>query len=197
SGRAEGLREVAVPLRNGTTIYTDVTYAPLPGTGGRPAGVIYLAQDVSERKRAEADRQGLLAIAERARAAAESANRAKDEFLATPPPDPGNPLAAIRTAITTASFDAPHRERAIEIAWRQVDHLVRIVEDLLEVTRVTQGRIQLRKERVSLASVVGQAVDRIRPQLDERGHTLSVALTGGGLLVGADPPPLPPLPRHP
>ncbi|HYV56782.1 MAG TPA: ATP-binding protein, partial [Candidatus Nitrosopolaris sp.] len=187
SGRAEGLREVAVPLRNGTTIYTDVTYAPLPGTGGKPAGVIYLAQDVSERKRAEADRQGLLAIAERARAAAESANRAKDEFLATLSHELRNPLAAIRNAVITACFDEPQRERAIEIAWRQVDQLVRIVEDLLEVTRVTQGRIQLRKERVSLASVVEQAVERIRPQLDDRGHTLSVALTGGELQVEGDP----------
>jgi len=187
SGRAEVLREVAVSLRNGTTIHADVTYAPLPGTGGRPAGVIYLAQDVSERKRAEADRQGLLAIAERARAAAESANRAKDEFLATLSHELRNPLAAIRNAVITARFDEPRRGRAIEIAWRQVDQLVRIVEDLLEVTRVTQGRIQLRKERVSLAGILAQAVDRIRPQLDERGHTLSVALTGGELLVEADP----------
>jgi len=187
SGRPEVLREVAVPLRNGTTIYADVTYAPLPGAGGRPRGVIYLAQDVSERKQAQADRQGLLVIAERARAEAESANRAKDEFLATLSHELRNPLAAIRNAVITARFDEPRRERAIEIAWRQVDQLVRIVEDLLEVTRVTQGRIQLRKERLSLSGVLGQAVDRIRSQLDERGHTLSVALPGSELQVEADP----------
>src|SRR5262249_41543443 len=174
-------------LRNGTPIYADRAVAPVPGTGGKPAGVIYRAQDVSERKRAEADRQGLLAIAERARAAAESANRAKDEFLATLSHELRNPLAAIRNAVITARFDEPRRERANEIPGRQVDQLVRIVEDLLEVTRVTQGRIQLRKERVSLDAVLGQAADRIRPQLDERGHTLSVAVMGGELQLDADP----------
>ena len=187
SGKPAVLRELAVPLPNGTTIYADVTYAPLPGDGGKPAGVIYLAQDVSDRKQAEAERQGLLAIAERARAEAESANRAKDEFLATLTHELRNPLAAVRNAVITARLDEPRRERALEIAWRQVDQLVRIVEDLLEVTRISQGRIRLRKERVSLATVLEHVVERLRPQLDERGHALSVSLPGRGVELEADP----------
>jgi PAS domain S-box-containing protein len=187
SGTSEVLRELAVALPNGTTICADVTYTPLPGEDGRPAGVIYLAQDVGERKQAEEEREALLAIAERARAEAVLANRTKDEFLATLSHELRNPLAAIRNAVITARLDEPRRERALEIAWRQVDQLVRIVEDLLEVTRITQGRIQLRKERVALGTVLEHAVERIRPQLDEWGHALSVSLPDPTLELDADP----------
>src|SRR5262249_30277179 len=76
SGRQEVLRDVAVPLRNGTTVHADVTYAPLPGPDGLPAGVIYLAQGVSERKRAEADPPGAPPVAGGGRAAGGLAERA-------------------------------------------------------------------------------------------------------------------------
>jgi two-component system CheB/CheR fusion protein len=123
---------------------------------------------------------------ERARAIAEAANRAKDEFLALLSHELRNPLAAVRNAVLSARLDPSRRERALEIAGRQSDHLTRLVDDLLDVARVTQGKIRLRLERISPSQAISQAVESARAYIDARGHTLSVTCSGTRV-VDVDP----------
>src|SRR5262249_14994504 len=125
--------------------------------------------------------------AQRARAEAEAASRAKDEFLAMLGHELRNPLSAVRNAIASARLDERHRERALEIARRQTDHLARLVDDLLDVARITHGRIVLRRERVYLPEIIDRAVETTRALVEDRGHALSVSLPPDDILLDGDP----------
>ena len=130
-------------------------------------------------------------LAERARAAAalEAAARQKDEFLATLAHELRNPLAPIRNALEIIRMvgGSPPVERNRALIERQVDQLVRLVEDLLDVSRVVRGKITLRRERVDLAAVAAQAVETAQPLIDTQGHALVVALPAEPVPVDADP----------
>jgi len=144
------------------------------------------AADYVARRRAEDQREALLISAERAREAAERANRAKDEFLAMLGHELRNPLSAVRNAVAAATLDETSRGRALEIARRQTDQLGRIVEDLLDIARITRGRVPLRKKRVALADVLERTVEGARGLMDERGHVLTVALPAEPIHLEAD-----------
>jgi signal transduction histidine kinase/CheY-like chemotaxis protein len=128
-----------------------------------------------------------LAAREQLRLEAEAANSAKDEFLAMLSHELRNPLSAVRNAVATARLDANRRERALDIAHRQTAHLARLMEDLLEVARVTQGKITLHKECLHLADIIDGAVEATRSLIEERGHKLSFSFPPGDLRVEADP----------
>ncbi len=117
----------------------------------------------------------------------EASNRVKDEFLAMLGHELRNPLSAVRNAVAIASLDEVRRPRALEIARRQVDQLGRLIDDLLDVTRITQGRIVLRKERMNLTEIIERAVESVRPLVEERGVHLTVAHTTPAVRVDADP----------
>ena len=160
---------------------------------GTVTGLVVVFRDVTRHRQAEQEREELLELAERARAASEAAarsleasSRAKDEFLAMLAHELRNPLAAVRNAVATASLDESRRERALEIAGRQAGQLGRMVDDLLDVARITSGRIALRKGRVRLADVVEQAVESIRPFVEMRGLSLIVTLPSQPVQVEAD-----------
>jgi two-component system, sensor histidine kinase len=127
-----------------------------------------------------------LAARERARLEAEAANSAKDEFLAMLAHELRNPLSAVRNAVAAASLDESYRPHALEIARRQSDQLGRLIDDLLDVARVTRGQITLRKKRVRLAEVIEEAVESMRPTIESRGLTLRVELTREPICVEAD-----------
>jgi PAS domain S-box-containing protein len=154
---------------------------------GTPVRMLGALVDVTDRKAAEAEREELLGIAERARAGAEAASRAKDEFLAMLGHELRNPLAAVLNAVMTARLDGARRERALEIARRQGDQLARLLDDLLDVARITQGRIALRREPTYLAGIVARALETTRAAVEERGHTLDVRLPADDVRVDADP----------
>jgi signal transduction histidine kinase/ActR/RegA family two-component response regulator len=116
----------------------------------------------------------LLEKEQASRAEAETANRRKDAFLAMLGHELRNPLAAIRNAIAVARLDAEQRARALDIAHRQTAQLAQLVDDLVDVARVTQGKIRLRKEHVVLGTIIQRAIEATRPAIDERGHTLTV-----------------------
>jgi signal transduction histidine kinase len=133
------------------------------------------------------DRARLFAAESEARASAEAANRAKDEFLAMLGHELRNPLAPIVIALDLMKAregEAAPRERAI--IERQVTHLARLVDDLLDVSRITQGKVELKKARIELAAVVAKGIELSSAILEGRRHHLSVAVPSEGLVVDAD-----------
>jgi CheY-like chemotaxis protein len=143
---------------------------------GRPAYLVGACTDITKRKRVEE--------------ALQDADRRKDEFLATLAHELRNPLAPIRNALhlmrgPASDGDCHEEERAM--AERQVVHLARLVEDLMDVARISRGKIDLRKEVVDLATAVHQAVQTARPMIEERRHRFTVSLPDEPIRLSADP----------
>jgi signal transduction histidine kinase/ActR/RegA family two-component response regulator len=127
---------------------------------------------------------------EESREALKEADRRKDEFLATLAHELRTPLAPIHNALQIlrlAGHDGVVARSAYDMMDRQVNHMVRLVDDLMEVSRITRGKIDLRKQRVDLAAVVGSAVETARPLIDAAGHLLTVDLGDEPLELDADP----------
>jgi PAS domain S-box-containing protein len=163
------------------------TKSPRRDPDGRVVGVISISRDITERKRSEQEREELLAREQVARAAAEHASRAKDEFLAMLGHELRNPLGAIGSAAAAlergASPDdggAPLRA----IVARQSRHLTRIVDDLLDVSRVISGKISLQRHPVDLREIVDRCVATFRHAGRTDAHALTVA--GDAVLVEGD-----------
>jgi PAS domain S-box-containing protein len=146
-----------------------------------PDGISIYFRDVNERVQAEA---ALRESGEALRAA----NRSKDEFIAMLAHELRNPLAPLRNTLHIMKLTEPSAaaQRMTEMMERQVNHLVRLVDDLLEVARITQGKIQLRKVPVDLAEVVGTAVETSRPPIESAGHRLHIALSPEPIIVVGD-----------
>ena len=117
------------------------------------------------------------------------ADRRKDEFLAMLAHEIRNPLAPIRTAVQLLRLkELPDAQRvkARDVIERQVEHLVRLIDDLLDVARITRGAITLHRERVDMAEVVARALETSRPLIDARRHELAVVLPEEPLTVEGD-----------
>jgi signal transduction histidine kinase/CheY-like chemotaxis protein len=117
-------------------------------------------------------------------------DRRKDEFLATLAHELRNPLAPIRTAakIIASPQLAPNQlERAQSIIERQVTHMALLLDDLLDIARITQGKLRLKKARVALSDVLDAAIEAARPRLDGKNHHLSVILPAEAISLEADP----------
>jgi PAS domain S-box-containing protein len=117
-------------------------------------------------------------------------DRRKDEFLATLAHELRNPLAPIVNSLEILKMPSVSpvlARQAREIVERQVHHLVRLVDDLLDVSRVMRGKIQLRCETVNLATIVARAVETVQPMIEAQGHQLKLSLPRENLLLNADP----------
>ncbi len=118
------------------------------------------------------------------------ADRMKDEFLATLAHELRNPLAPIRNALkiqSLATGDPALMAKTRELMERQVAHMVRLIDDLLDLSRLSRGQVDLKLERVSLASAIGLALDASRPFIEQSSHELALNLPGEELVVAADP----------
>ncbi|HET9653607.1 MAG TPA: ATP-binding protein, partial [Usitatibacter sp.] len=143
---------------------------------GIPVMVYGIGSDVTDRKRNEE--------------ALREADRRKDEFLATLAHELRNPLAPIRNAVQLLHMrgrQSPEIAGARDIIDRQTRHMTRLVDDLLEASRITRGKVELRLEDVPLAAVVNDALDAVRPLLENAGHDLVVDLPPGDVTLRADP----------
>jgi len=164
--RADG---VVRDMHTWTVFYTDAT--------GRPIRMIGTCQDITERKRAE---QELV-----------EADRRKDEFLAMLSHELRNPLAPILNAIEIIERAGPGEEELRStfqaVIARQVQHMKRLLDDLLDVSRVSRGKIELRKQPVELATLLRQAVEVSRPLLTEKRQQLAQKLGHEPMPLEADP----------
>jgi len=146
---------------------------------GAAVRMLGLAMDITERRRLEA------ALRERAQQLTD-ADRRKDEFLAMLAHELRNPLSALSTTVHLLGLDDVDRERWSAVANRQVWQLARIVDDLLDVARITQGKIRLRTEPVVLGEVVAGAVETVRSEVAGRAQTLTVSLPDEPIHLDAD-----------
>src|SRR5688500_11005688 len=117
-------------------------------------------------------------------------DRRKDEFLATLAHELRNPLAPIHNALEILRLrgdDGPALQQVRLMMERQLGQMVRLIDDLLDVSRITRGKLDLRKERVTLTSVVDYAVDTARPLIESAGHELNITLPPQPVYLDADP----------
>jgi PAS domain S-box-containing protein len=162
--------------KNGRHLDVSLTMSPIIDVNGRILGASKLVRDVSQTKRAEA--------------ALREADRRKDEFLAILAHELRNPLAPIRNSLhilrMTWARDAG-AARVGEMMERQVSHMVRLVDDLMEVSRITRGKIGLRKEPLAIAAIIDGAVETSRPLIEARGHRLELEIPSEPLALEGDP----------
>ena len=162
--------------RDGEPIWVKLSMSLAREQGSAETRAVAVIEDVTERKHAEEDLR--------------EADRRKDEFLATLAHELRNPLAPIRNSLhifRMAGIQDPTVERVADMMERQVQHMVRMVDDLLEVSRISRGKIELRKERIELASVLRNAVDTSLPLIEAGKHKLTVEVPEDTLAIDADP----------
>ncbi|MDO9405713.1 MAG: PAS domain-containing protein [Polaromonas sp.] len=173
--------EIPFTGTGGRRIY-DYIFAPVLDADGEVVAVAGTTRDITDRQASE---QALLEQAERLA----GSDRAKDEFLATLSHELRNPLAPLRNAIallrrTGGANDAAGKIHAV--MERQVNHMVRLVDDLLEVSRISRGALSLRMERLELANVIRNALETSHPLIQAAGHKLELLLPLQPLWVDGD-----------
>lgn len=184
SGRVAGLANHTILVsRDGTRRPIDDSAAPIRNESGQFVGVILVFRDITERRRLERElHQRSLDLVDR--------DRRKDEFLAVLAHELRNPLSPIANTLQMLRLQFashPEIERAGAMMERQLNHLVRLVDDLLDVSRITRGKFELRKQSIELAAVVGRTVESVRSFMDERQHHLRIDLAAEAMQLEADP----------
>jgi PAS domain S-box-containing protein len=155
--------------------WINATYAPTFSAMGMIDGWVAVVNDIDDRKRMDEELQ--------------NADRRKDEFLAILAHELRNPLAPISNAIELLRYehDSGITEQARSVMERQVGHLVRLVDDLLDTSRITRGKLELRKERVELASVILSAEEAALPHIKSQSHEFTLTLPPDPIDLDADP----------
>jgi signal transduction histidine kinase/ActR/RegA family two-component response regulator len=155
---------------------------------GRPRRMLGVSLDITERKRIhEALQQSELELVRQAEEL-KRANRRKDEFLATLAHELRNPLAPIRTGLDllARSPEPEVQQRTLGVMHRQITHMVRLIDDLLDVSRITRGKFELKRQRIHLASALSAAIEASKPLIDRKQQTLRVEAADESLWLDAD-----------
>ena len=156
--------------------FLDFVYQPVADASGRVESIFIQGHEVTEQHRAEQ--------------ALRDADRQKDEFLATLAHELRNPLAPIRSAVHLLASPKSNdvaRQRAIHVIERQVGHMARLLDDLLDVARITQRRLALKPELLSIETVVANAIEAARPLADTKRHELTACIDDPSVQLMADP----------
>jgi len=183
--------ELRVPVlreARGTTMdrYFRFNLEPMRDAAGQVYGMLAIAADITDQvlarqtlEKTHAEREALLAELQ-------AANRTKDDFLAMLGHELRNPLSPIVTALELMKLSDSGNAANILLVERQVHHLVHLVDDLLDVARLTRGHLELVRERVELSAVVARAIETASPLIERGGHRLAVEVPAHGLPVDAD-----------
>lgn len=157
----------------GTRSY-EYIFVPVVGTNGEVEAVAGSTRDITERKRNEEDLR--------------EADQRKDEFIALLAHELRNPLAPIRNGLEVIRMSPNRtvRERSQAMMDRQLTHMVRLVDDLLDMSRVSRNKMELRRSRVTLADAIHAAVETAGPAVEEGGHELTVSLPRAPIYLDAD-----------
>ena len=168
--------------KGGEPFWAQGLVMPLKDDSGETRGFLKIIRDKTEERR-------LQDALKRRTEELEEADIHKNEFLAMLAHELRNPLAAIRNAVTLAARSGTKEdlEWSREVTSRQVENFSHLVDDLLDVSRITQGKIQLRKEVVEAGPVLRHAVEAVRPLVEERKHQLLLSFTSTDLRIEADP----------
>jgi PAS domain S-box-containing protein len=161
--------------RTGHVLPIAYSAAPVQDPDGRIQGAVLVFRDESERRRTE------LAL--------RNADRRKDEFLATLAHELRNPLAPISMGLELLDISGEDRQAIREVCammQRQTKHMVRLVDDLLDVSRITRGKLELRRSQVDLGDIVRNAVEASRPLIDEAQHQFELRMPDKRFLLYAD-----------
>ena len=152
-----------------------VKASPILSDQGHSVGQVGIVEDVTARKQTE---EQLI-----------QADRRKDEFLAMLGHELRNPLAAIGNAVLVARTPGleNRREWSLQVIKRQVDQLSKLIDDLMDASRVRLGKIELRRDHVELVQILSRAIDGVQPQVDERRQRIELSLPNQPLAVVADP----------
>jgi PAS domain S-box-containing protein len=168
---------------DGELFQVSLTISPIKDDAGNVVGASKIVRDITDRKRVEADREKFVAqLAD--------ADRRKDEFLAMLAHELRNPLAPMSSAVQVLRLGAGDRQAvhsASEMLERQVGHMGRLVDDLLDMSRITRGKIELRKERAELGAIIDHAVEASRVLCRSMDHELTVTMPKQPIYVNADP----------
>lgn len=182
-GMVVGLASRTILLsRNGSKIPIDDSAAPIRDASGLVSGVVVAFRDVTEERAASRNLQALAAQLS-------EADRRKNEFLAILAHEVRNPLAAIRSSVSVlqrAGTDAAASRLALGAIERQMLHLVRLVEDLLDVARISRGKLALQRRRIDLREALAQAIEASRPLCEEAEQALEVEVPEMPLFVDGD-----------
>ena len=175
--------------KSGERIDVSLTVSPVKDARGRIIGASKIARDVSDRKRAEAERTKLLQTVQQAREEAEELNRSKDQFLAVLSHELRTPLNAIfgwARMLQSAAMDEATSQRAIDAILRNATAQVQLVEDLLDVSRIITGKMRLDVQWLDLKSVIESALDAVQPAASAKGLKIETVLDpNAGPVVGA------------
>jgi PAS domain S-box-containing protein len=166
----------------GGTEIVDFSIRPIADETGKVTLLVPEGRPITERKRAE---EALRESEEALR----RADRRKDEFLAVLAHELRNPLAPIRNVAQLLKLKTPSEaelRRSRDVIARQVDHLTRLIDDLLDLSRITHDRLQLQKHCVQLRDVIEAAVETTRPLIDQQDHELAIELPQGPVYLDAD-----------
>lgn len=172
--RVEHYETVRV-AKGGALINISLSVSPIYNGKGELVGVSKVARDITERIEGER--------------ALKEADRRKDEFLATLAHELRNPLAPLSNAlniIRQPTMDVSRREEALDIMHRQVHQLIRLVDDLLDVSRISHGKVELRKEHIRLSDAIHSALETTRPLIEASGHQLTVTMPEETLWLDGD-----------
>jgi PAS domain S-box-containing protein len=182
--RALGLKSyICVPMVVSGKSFGVLTFATAESGRSYTAADLALAEDLANRAAVAVENTRLYQ-------ALRDTDRRKDEFLATLAHELRNPLAPIRNSLQILKMprvDAATAQQTREMMERQVHHLVRLVDDLLDVSRVMRGKIELRREPAELATIVARAVETAKPLIEVQGHQLDISVSPESLLLDADP----------
>ena len=173
--REYNAREIVIERPDGARVTALAHANPMHDASGRLCGAINVLVDITDRKAAEE--------------AVRIASRYKDEFLATLAHELRNPLAPLRNAVQILNLRVPRSRdtsAALAVIERQMKQMTRLIDDLLDISRITRNKLELKRQKVKLADVVHTALETSQPLLEAGGHRFTLQMPGEQIVLEAD-----------